>query len=128
MKRKVMFQILLLLAAFQSAQAIQAPSGVISLAGDRSVVLHWDRVMDATLAGYRVYRSTSGVSGPFSLATSSLLTGPGYYDISGQALDGRTNFYYVTAVDTSSQASRPSATNGVLPHVFASNDEFLDYV
>ena len=41
---------------------------------------------------------------------------------------GGTYFYYVTAVNTSSQESAPSATLATLPHPFASDDEFLDYV
>jgi hypothetical protein len=128
MIRSLILQIFLLPAACQAALAIQAPSAVVSLAGDRSIVLHWDRVTNASLAGYRVYRSTSGAGGPFSLATAGLLTGPGYYDISGQVIDGRTNFYYVTSVDNSSNESVPSLTLGALPHLFASNDDFLDYV
>src|SRR5256885_2060587 len=39
MKRTLLFQILLLLVAFQAALAIQAPVGLVSRTGDRSVVL-----------------------------------------------------------------------------------------
>jgi hypothetical protein len=128
MKRALILLILLLAGAFQFALAIQAPTGVISLAGDQSVVLHWDRSTDASLAGYRVYRSTTGVGGPFSVLNTSLLTGPGYCDLNSKVINGQTNFYYATAVDTSSQESLPSVTLGALPHAFASDDEFLDYV
>ena len=128
MKRTLILPILLLAAASQFALAIQAPTGVIGLAGDQSVVLHWDRSTDASLSGYRVYRSTTGTGGPFSLLNTSLLTGPGYCDLTSKVINGQTNFYYVTAVDTSSQESLPSATLGALPHAFASDDEFLDYV
>ncbi len=112
MKRALILQILLLAAAFQFALAIQAPTGVISLAGDQSVVLHWDRSTDASLAGYRVYRSTTGAGGPFCLLNTSLLTGPGYCDLSSKVINGQTNIYYATAVDTNSQESLPSATRG----------------
>ena len=91
-------------------------------------MLHWDQNTEANLAGYRVYRSTTGAGGPFSLANPSLLTGPGYCDISSKVINGQTNFYYVTAVDTSSQESplRPRWPRCRIR--FASNDEFLDYV
>jgi hypothetical protein len=128
MKRIAIFQILSLPLALQTAPAIQTPTGLVSRTGDRSVVLHWDRNNDANLAGYRVYRSTTGISGPFSLLTTSLLTSPGYCDISSSVVNGQTNFYYVTAVDTSSQESAPSTTVATLPHLFASDDEFLEYV
>ena len=128
MKRFLIFQLLLLPVVSQLALAIQAPTGVISLAGDQSVVLHWDRNTDASLLGYRVYRSTTGAGGPFSLLNNSLLTGPGFCDLSSKVINGQTNFYYVTAVGTGSQDSLPSETLGPLPHPFASDDEFLDYV
>src|ERR1035437_3204623 len=128
MKRTLMFQILLLQAAFQIGLAIQPPTGLVSRTGDQSIVLHWDRNTEASLAGYRVYRSTTGTGGPFALQNSSLLTAPGFCDLTSKVINGQTNFYYATAVDTSSQESLPSATLGALPHPFASNDEFLDYV
>jgi hypothetical protein len=128
MKRTLILQILLLPAVFQTALAIQAPTGLVSRTGDQSIVLHWDQNTDATLAGYRVYRSTTGAGGPFLLQSSSLLTSPGFCDITSKVINGQTNFYYATAVDTSSQESPPSATLGALPHLFANDDEFLDYV
>ena len=128
MRRVLILVVLLLPAAFQRGFAIQAPTGVVSLAGDQSVVLHWDRVTDPTFASYRVYRSTTNAAGPFSLVASNLVAGPGYCDISIQALNGRTNYYYVTALDTVSQESAPSSTVAALPHLFASNDEFLEYL
>ncbi len=129
MKRILLLQILILLLFCLSACAIQAPSGAFTMAGDQSIIVQWDRNTNANLAGYRVYRSTTTATGPFSLITPSLLTSPGYCDISAsKVINGQTNFYYVTAVDTSSQESFPCPTNAALPHLFASNDEFLDYV
>jgi hypothetical protein len=128
MKRTLSLQILLLAAASHFAFAIQAPTGVIGIAGDLSVVLHWDRNTDAGLAGYRVYRSTTGAGGPFSLQNTSLLIAPGFCDLTSKVINGQTNFYYVTAVDTNPQESPPSATVAAVPHLFANDDEFLDYV
>lgn len=128
MKRTLILQILLLPAAFQIGLAIQAPTDLVSRTGDQSIVLHWDRNAEANLAGYRVYRSTTGAGGPFSLANASLLTAPGFCDLTFKVVNGQTNFYYVTAVDTSSLESLPSATLSAVPQPFASDDEFLDYV
>src|SRR5260370_32068367 len=92
MKRKVILQLFLVPLALQCLHAIQAPTGVTGLAGDQSVVLHWDRVTDATLAGYHVYRSTSSAGGPFSLVNSSPLTGPRYFAHSNHVLNSLTDF------------------------------------
>lgn len=126
MKQTVLLTLLLLAAEW--ASAIQSPGGFNCLTGDRSVVLHWDRNTDANLAGYRIYRSLTNSAGPYTLLNSSLLAGPGYCDVTGKVINGQTNFYYVTAVDTSSQESAPSTTLAAAPHPFASDDEFLDYV
>lgn len=128
MKRIAILQVLSLLTAVPVAVAIQTPTGLVSRAGDQSIVLHWDENTDADLAGYRVYRSTSGAGGPFSLVNASLLASPGFCDVSINAVNGQTNFYYVTAVSTSSQESAPSAALSTVPHLFASDDEFLEYV
>src|SRR5258706_5259297 len=128
MKRILVCQILLLAASFQPALAIQAPTGVVSRAGDRSIVLHWDRNTESNLSGYRVYRSTTTSSGPFTLVTPSLLTSAGFCDLTVKVINGQTNFYQVTAVATTSQESLPSATLAVLSPISATYDEILDYV
>src|SRR6266699_2836032 len=89
----IAFQIALL-AGVPSAFGIQAPTALVSRAGDQSIVLHWDRNAEANLSGYRVYRSTTGAGGPFSLRTASLLTAPGFCDLNSQVINGKTNFYY----------------------------------
>ncbi len=116
---------LLFAAQLQTALAIQPPAGVVTRVGDQSVVLHWEANTEPDLAGYRVYRSLTN-GGPFTLLTSSLLTTRGYCDLS--VINGQTNYYQVTAVNSSSQESSPSLTVAVVPHAFASDDEFLEYV
>jgi hypothetical protein len=88
--------------------------------------LHWDKNNEPNLAGYRVYRSSNS-SGPF-VVQGSLVTSPGFCDLSVGVVNGQTNFYQVTAVSTSSQESLPSVTVAAVPQVFASDDEFLEYV
>src|ERR1043166_3512993 len=100
MRRKVVAPLFCVFVSLQFGQAIPAPTGLISIAGDKSVVLHWDRVSDPTLSGYHVYRSTSGAIGPFSLAGAGVLTGPGFCDISGSGLNRRTNFFFFRTVAT----------------------------
>jgi hypothetical protein len=129
LKPKFLFvQICFLAVALHTALAIQTPTGLVTITGDQSVVLHWDLDSDPSLSGYRVYRSTTAASGPFTLLTSTLLPSLGYADLSTSVIDGHTNFYYVTAVDTNSVESLPSTTLAAVPSAFASNDAFLDYV
>jgi hypothetical protein len=129
MPRILVLGILLpLLAASYSTLAIQTPTNVVGVAGDQSVVLHWDPVMNASLAGYRVYRSITGLSGPYTNLTTTLLTAPGFCDMGSKVINGQTNFYYMTAVDSSANESLPSVALATLPHPFASTNEFLDYV
>jgi hypothetical protein len=127
MKRILIFQILFLAATFQTAVAIEAPTGLVILSGDKSVILHWDRNTEANLSGYKVYRSSSS-GGPFVAQNSSLLTVQGFCDLSVGVVNGKTNWYRVTAWTTTSQESLPSTTLSAVPNPFASDDAFLDYV
>lgn len=127
MKRTLFFQILLLAAAFGTAFAINPPTGLVILAGDKSVILHWNPNGDANLSGYKVYRSASS-GGPFTAQNTSLLTSPGFCDLSVGVVNGQTNFYQVTALTTTAQESLPSTTLAAVPHLFADDNEFLDYV
>jgi hypothetical protein len=110
-----------------SAAAINSPTNLVVATGDRSVVLHWDPVIDPTLTGYKVYRSTTSAAGPFTLVTSTGLAFPGYCDITGSAVNGHTNFYYATAL-ANSQESAPSAIVPATPQTFASTNALLSYV
>ncbi|MBI3853777.1 MAG: Tat pathway signal protein [Verrucomicrobia bacterium] len=127
MKRTLVFLILFLAITFRTAVAIEAPTGFVSRAGDQSIVLHWDRNSESDLAGYRVYRSLSN-GGPFIAQSPSLVTSPGFCDLSVGVVNGQTNFYQVTALTTSSQESIPSTTLAAVPRPFADDDEFLEYV
>jgi len=108
-----------------TALSIEAPFGFISQPGDQSIILHWDRNAEPNVGSYRVYHSLSN-AGPFVLLSSTDGIAPGFCDLN--VTNGQTNFYYVTAVTTSSQESPPSATLAATSHPFANDDEFLDYV
>jgi hypothetical protein len=127
MKRTLIIQIVFLVASFYSAVAIQPPTGLVILSGDRSVVLHWDPNSEANVSGYKVYRSLTN-GGPFVAQNSTLLTSLGFCDLSASVNNGQTYFYQVTAVNTSAQESLPSTTLSAVPNLFASDDAFLDYV
>lgn len=127
MKRTLVVQILLLAATVHTALAIAPPTGLVSRTGDRSIVLHWDKNSESNLSGYRVYRSLSS-GGPFIAQSPTTLTSQGFCDLSASVVNGQTNFYQVTALTTTAQESLPSATLAAVPHTFASDDEFLDYV
>jgi len=74
-----------------------APSGLMAVAGDGLVILHWEANTESDLAGYYVYRSTTPASGYIRL-NDVLLSSPGFTDYS---LACYTTYYYVvTAVDT----------------------------
>jgi hypothetical protein len=114
-----------LVAAIHTAAAIDTPTNLVSCAGDESIVLHWDQSTDPTLAGYNVYRSANS-AGPFTVQNTSLLISAGFCDL--HVIDGQTNFYQVTAVDTSANASPPSAALAAVAKPFASEDQLLDYI
>ncbi len=124
MNRTLALCLLLPLFAVQNLLAINPPAGLVSRSGDRSVVLHWDRNSDPDLASYRVYRSLTS-TGPF-VAQGAAVTAPGFCDIAVN--NGQTYYYQVTALNTSSQESAPSATITVTPLAFATDDQFLEYI
>ncbi|MEI2725462.1 MAG: glucoamylase family protein [Verrucomicrobiota bacterium] len=127
MKRSFVLYALLLAGTFCAAVAIEAPTGLVSRTGDRSIVLHWDKNSESNLSGYRVYRSPNS-GGPFVAQSPSLMASPGFCDLSASVVNGLTNFYRVTALTTTAEESLPSAILAAVPHAFASDDEFLDYV
>jgi len=127
--RRILFWLVLPLAtlAYRSS-AVQTPTGLVSRTGDQSIVLHWDKSLEPDVSGYRVYRSLTN-GGTFVLLNSTgLLTSPGYCDVSTAVINGRTNYYQVTAVNTNSLESSPSPALGAAGRSFATDDEFLDYI
>lgn len=128
MRFALICRIILLPVLAHRTLAAQTPTGLVSRTGDRSIVLHWDKGTASDIAGYRVYRSLTN-GGPFILLSgTTLVTSPGFCDVSSSVLNGNTNYYQVTAVDTNSQESTPSTTLAAVPHLFTSDDEFLEYV
>lgn len=105
--------------------AIDAPESVVTRVGDRSVVLHWNRLLDNNLAGYRVYRA-GNTNGPFVLQSSQTLTSPSFSDT--KVTNGVACYFRITAISKSSEESAPSLVVAATPKAFASNDEFLEYV
>ncbi|MCE9584357.1 MAG: fibronectin type III domain-containing protein, partial [Planctomycetes bacterium] len=89
-----------------------APTGLVAVAGNRSVSLTWDTNSEGDLAGYYVYRAAT-VGGSFLRITSSVVGSPAYSDI------GLTNdtpyFYKVMAVDSSTNESTLSSAAGATP-------------
>ena len=102
-----------------------APAGVVTRAGDRSVVLHWTRNSEANLAGYRVYRS-SNTNGPFALLNSAPLQLPSFADFA--ITNGQNYFYLVRALNVAWDESSDSTVVGALPHAFADDAGFLEYL
>lgn len=67
-----------------------------------SVLLSWTPSTSPNVVGQKVYRGT-GSGGPYTLLTSSLVTGTSFTDNAVQA--GQTYFYVVTAVDNNNNES-----------------------
>jgi hypothetical protein len=124
MKRMSALTALILAIALDTALAVQAPTGLVISAGDRSVILHWEPNPETNISGYNVYRALTN-SGTFTVQTN-LTTTRGYCDLFVN--DGQAYFYYVTAVTTASQEGPPSAVVSAVPNPFASDDAFLDYL
>jgi hypothetical protein len=127
MKQTLIIQILLLAATFQTAlaQAPAPPTGLVIISGDKSVILHWDPNTETNISGYDVYRSLAS-GGPWVLQNTSSSPPLGFCDLNVN--DGQTYYYQITALNTDSEVSLPSATVSTVPNPFASTNAFLDYV
>ena len=103
--------------------SIVAPTGLVQRVGDRSVIIHWDPVMDSRLVGYHVYRAPS-FTGPFEPHPLIL---PTNHVVDFEVENNSTYYYRVRAVDTSGQESRDSVTIRATPQVL-DDEAFLDLV
>lgn len=102
-------------SAAPDTTAPAAPTGVAATASDSSVRLTWTANTEADLAGYNVYRSTTGTPSPATASplNGTLLTAAGYTDTT--ASNGTTYTYAVAAVDTSGNTSTGSAPVSATP-------------
>jgi hypothetical protein len=103
--------------------ALATPTGLVKRVGDRSVILHWDPIVDSRVAGYHVYRVPSG-SGLLEHSRDLLLTN---HFVDFKVENGVAYRYWVRAVDTRGRESRDSAPLRATPHVL-SDEAFLDLV
>lgn len=118
--------------AFPATDAVlvpaRAPSRLVARAGDRSVVLHWDRIgaeRSGHPMGYHVYRRSSA-DGPFLRLTPEPLATGNYVDF--QVTNGRAYSYTVRAVNRAGQESPDSELVAAAPAPFANDDAFLEYL
>jgi hypothetical protein len=102
-----------------------APQKVVTRSGDRSVMLHWDRVTDPDVAGYRVYRALNP-RGSFDAATKSILPRSGFADL--EVTNGTTYHYVVRTVNSAQGESGDSQRVSVTPRPFPDDEAFLDYL
>jgi hypothetical protein len=103
--------------------AMAVPMGLAVRVGDRSVILHWDPVVDPDLVGYHVYRVPSA-TGPFKQHS---VTVPTNHFVDFEVENGSTYRYWVRAVDTAGRESPDSATISATPHAL-DDEAFLDLV
>lgn len=83
------------------ATAPAAPTGLAAVPGDGSVALDWNDSGEADFASYQVYRSISSRRGFVVIASG--MTDSVYTD--GDAENGATYYYRVTALDASANES-----------------------
>jgi fibronectin type 3 domain-containing protein len=83
-----------------------APTALKATGAKRKVNLSWTGSTDtgSGVAGYRVYRSTTGATGTFGLITTTTSTSVGV-----DAASGTTCWYRVTAYDRAGNESAPSS-------------------
>ena len=91
--------------------ALVGPMGLVPRVGDRSVILHWDPRVEASPAGYHVYRASSA-TGPFEPHRIIL---PTHHFVDVAVDNGATYRYRVRAVDPAGRESLDSATIRATP-------------
>jgi fibronectin type 3 domain-containing protein len=98
------------------------PTDLTAVPGDSSVSLSWTAGTESDLAGYRVYRSTTGTPDPTTDTplNQNLLSTPSYADTT--AVNGTAYHYVVTAVDASGNESAASVVETATPAPGLSTD------
>ena len=101
--------------------AMLVPQGLAQHAGDRSVILRWDPVVDLGLAGYRVYRAPAETEAfePYSVML------PINHFVDFEVENNSTYRYRVRAIGTAGRQSHHSATISATPRVL-DDQAFLD--
>ncbi len=103
-------------AAASAAGPDTVPPGVpqnpLATSGVGKVTITWTADSDSDLAGYNVYRSATGTGG-WTKINTSLITATQYVD--STAPGGKTSFYQITAVDTSTNESAASTIVAAIP-------------
>lgn len=84
-----------------------APQAVSTVTGDGRVTLSWVRNTEPDLAGYRVYRGTTGYNGPFTSLGSTTAT----TFVDNGVANGVTYYYAVAAFDRAGNESDLSTEN-----------------
>lgn len=102
-----------------------APAAVVSRAGDRSTVLHWQRNSEPDLMGYRIYRALE-TNGPFMLLNYAPTPSPSFADLAVN--NGHDYHYRIRAINNSWMESADSIVVSATPQAFASEAEFLEYL
>ncbi len=101
------------------------PAGLVSRAGDRSVVLHWTPNAEPDLRGYRLYRAPAA-DGPFSLLQVQPLARSHYADFA--VTNDQTHYYRVRALNAAGLESVDSPWVAATPRAFADDASFLEYL
>jgi hypothetical protein len=102
-----------------------APSGLVTRAGDRSIVLHWDLNPGPAIIGYQIDRASSA-TGPFIRLTREPLAVSSFVDFT--ATNDGTCYYTVRAVSSGRLEGPNSAVVRARAQRFADDTAFLDYV
>jgi parallel beta-helix repeat protein len=90
--------------------APDAPAGVAALGRNRSVSLRWGKSAAADLAGYRIYRSETPLSGYAPAGRTELNA---FTDADPTLVNARTYYYRLTAVDAAGNESLPAGTEAI---------------
>jgi hypothetical protein len=85
-------------------QPPEPPRGLVAIGRDRRVALSWETNNEKDLAGYRIYRSDTPLTGYRQVAETELT------DLADQSVENGLHYYFrVTALDLAGNESPPSA-------------------